>query len=121
MRITQPPVYTAKYYYYHQLDKPTLREPSSERYLSRSTNVLNQSNVSNASSFYMFPYFGGAVPTEPSESWRGFLAKTRFRREMRSPTESMLCFRDEADSEKEAEEVLGVLTMDEVDGEVVDG
>ena len=42
-------------------------------------------------SFYMFPYLGGAVPTDPSESWRGFLAKTRFRREMRSPSESLLC------------------------------
>ena len=41
--------------------------------------------------FYLFSYFGGAVPTEPSQSWRGFLAKTRFRREMRSPSESLLC------------------------------
>ena len=39
--------------------------------------------------FYISSYFGGAVPIEPSESWRGFLAKTRFRREMRSPNESL--------------------------------
>ena len=52
---------------------------------------LYPGSAKKVSSFYMFPYFGGAVPTEPSESWRGFLAKTRFKREMKSPKESLLC------------------------------